>query len=169
MEPFVERQSFRKTWQRVLAALPVALTTALFGYGMTKQMVLDEPWGTTPMSDRQLALTALWTVGLNAGITWLLYRMELTVETRDDGLYIRFFPFVRRTIAYGDIRRAEAVRYKPLPEYGGWGLRYGASGKAYNVSGDRGVQLEMASGERLLLGSQREVELADAINARRGV
>jgi hypothetical protein len=89
--------------------------------------------------------------------------MELEVRVEPDALYVRFPPFVRRKIPYADIRSAEARQYSPLGEYGGWGIRYGRSGKAYNVSGNEGVQLELASGERLLIGSRRAAELADAI------
>ena len=46
---------------------------------------------------------------------------------------------------------------------GGWGFRWGSSGRAYNLRGNRGVQLTLADGGRLLLGSQRADELAAAI------
>jgi hypothetical protein len=36
---------------------------------------------------------------------------------------------------------------------------------AYNVSGNRGVQLELVSGKRILIGSQQAEELAAAIEA----
>ena len=36
-------------------------------------------------------------------------------------------------------------------------------GKAYNVSGNRGVQLKLSTGNGLLIGSQRPEELAQAI------
>ncbi len=50
-----------------------------------------------------------------------------------------------------------------LREYGGWGVKYGRAGKAYNVSGNRSVQLKLSSGKGLLIGSQRPEELAQAI------
>ncbi len=42
-------------------------------------------------------------------------------------------------------------------------MKYGRAGKAYNVSGNRGVQLKLSSGKGLLIGSQRPEELAQAI------
>jgi hypothetical protein len=54
--------------------------------------------------------------------------------------------------------------YRPIRDYGGWGIRYGRGGKAYNVSGNRGVMLELSDGQKLLIGSQRPEELANAIN-----
>jgi len=56
------------------------------------------------------------------------------------------------------------LTYSPISDYGGWGIRYGSIGKAYNVSGNRGVQLELLNGERILIGSQKPEELAAAID-----
>jgi hypothetical protein len=96
------------------------------------------------------------------GVLALLWFARMETEVRDDALYVRFFPFHRapRRYAWADIARCEARTYRPLAEYGGWGLRMGA----YNVSGDRGAQLRFRDGEALLIGSQRADELAAAIN-----
>jgi hypothetical protein len=51
-----------------------------------------------------------------------------------------------------------------LLEYGGWGVRCGRGGSVFNVSGNRGVQLEFTDGRRLLIGSQQADELAASIN-----
>jgi hypothetical protein len=62
------------------------------------------------------------------------------------------------------IQTYEAKTYRPLREYGGWGIRYGAAGKAYNVSGNLGVQLSLLSGRKIMLGSQKPEELVLAID-----
>jgi hypothetical protein len=96
----------------------------------------------------------------------------LRLETRVDAteIRLRFLPLARRTIPLTEIQSCEARTYRPLREYGGWGIRGGSSGMAYNVSGDRGVQLVLTSGKRVLIGSQRADELAAIINgARRSV
>jgi hypothetical protein len=38
----------------------------------------------------------------------------------------------------------------------------------YNVSSNQGVQLELANGQRILIGSQRAEELAQAIGQAKG-
>ena len=73
------------------------------------------------------------------------------------------FHLGRRRFAFDDIASCEARTYRPLLEYGGWGIRWGPSGRAYNVKGNRGVQLVLSSGKRLLVGSQKAEELATAI------
>jgi len=102
-----------------------------------------------------------------AVISAFLLLLRLETEVRGDGLYVRFFPFHRRYKRFtrGDLQEFYACQYRPVREYGGWGIRYGAKGKAYNVSGKEGVQLVLGSGKRLLIGSQRAQELADAIDS----
>jgi hypothetical protein len=78
-------------------------------------------------------------------------------------VFINFVPLVRRTVLFGNIVSCEVRTYRPMREYGGWGVKYGRAGKAYNVSGNRGVQLKLTSGKGLLIGSQRPEELAQAI------
>lgn len=169
MTYFTETQRFRQPW--IIALIPLILITSLgpFLYGIYRQIILHQPFGDSPAPDRYLIITTVAVAALVFGIVWLLLASYLRVEVQDEALSIRFFPFIReRRIAFRDIAQAEARTYSPLMEYGGWGVRFGPHGKAYNVSGNRGVQLELAGGERLLLGSQRADELAAAIGERIG-
>lgn len=105
---------------------------------------------------------------IGLGLPALFITATLRVEVRDDGIYYRYYPFHRRfhRIASDEIEKAEARTYRPIAEYGGWGIRggWGKSGKAYNVYGDRGVQLELVGGKRILFGSQKAGEFAAAIH-----
>lgn len=95
---------------------------------------------------------------------WLM-SMTLTVEVRPEGLYIRFkLLWPERMIPYSQIVNVEAKRYRPILEYGGWGVR-GIPVKAFNVSGNRGVLLTLANGRTLMIGSQRPDQLAAALQA----
>jgi len=120
------------------------------------------------MSDVGLIVTSLVTFAISLGVVWLFLAMALVVEVRSDALVIHFKPLKRRTVAYSDIAKVEPVRYRPVAHYGGWGIRRGRQGWAYNVSGDRGVRLDFQDGTHLLIGSQRATELAAAIEKERG-
>ena len=87
----------------------------------------------------------------------------MIITVRDDGLYIQFFPFSQKLISFNNIKTCEVRTYSPIKEYGGWGIRYGKKGKAYNISGNKGVQLDFYEGQPLLIGSQKPEELAQAI------
>lgn len=110
-------------------------------------------------------------VGLGvSGLTALLIRVaRLTVEVRSDSVRVRFFPFSAREILASDIVFCEVRQYRPIVEYGGWGVRYGfRRGWAYNVKGTLGVQLRLRDGRQILLGSQQPDGLARAIRSTLG-
>jgi hypothetical protein len=134
-------------------------------WGMVQQLVFGIPWGDRPVSDA--GMMVMGPVFIVAGVlTLLLYRwMGMITEVRADGFYYRFVPFhmVFQRIPFPAITRCEAVTYRPIMEYGGWGIRFGPSGRAYNVRGNRGVRLEMEGGRKLLFGSQDPEALARAI------
>ena len=62
-----------------------------------------------------------------------------------------------------EIESFKAMEYSPLKEYGGWGIRYGFKGKAYNVSGNKGVKIFLKNGSNIMFGSQKHQELAKAL------
>jgi len=100
-------------------------------------------------------------------LTFLFWMSKLETQVRSDGLYIRFFPFHInfKKFALEDIGEYYVREYRPLLEYGGWGIRYSFSGKAYNVSGKKGLQIIFKNGKRLLVGSQKPQELVVAIDS----
>jgi hypothetical protein len=103
---------------------------------------------------------------VGTGLPLLLATARLVIEVRPDGVYCRYAPFHRsfRSVGADEIQRHEVRTFRPLVEYGGWGIRCGPSGRAYTVRGKRGVQLELKGGKRLMLGSQRADELSTALS-----
>ena len=86
---------------------------------------------------------------------------KLETEITGAGIYVRFFPIHRRFRFYpwSIIDQAYVRTYKPLLEYGGWGLRGLGSKRAINVSGNKGLQLVLQNGDRLLIGTRRMQEV----------
>ena len=74
-----------------------------------------------------------------------------------------FSPLSQQVIPLDNIKKCEVRKYSPIKECGGWGIKYGRKGKAYNVSGNFGVQLEFTKGKPLLIGSQNPEKLARVI------
>jgi hypothetical protein len=160
---FREEQRFNQWWLYAMTGTVAVVATALFGYGMFQQLVRGQPWGDRPMSDTALALLGPLFILLVWSVALLLRWISLQVEVRKSSVFIRFRPFVHREILFRDIRQCDARTYRPIREYGGWGIRAGRRGTAYNVSGNRGVQLELVNSKPVLIGSQRAEELAQAI------
>ncbi|WP_116127478.1 hypothetical protein [Lewinella sp. IMCC34183] len=105
----------------------------------------------------------LWPPVLILGIYLAILIGFATVSLRTtihpDRLSVGFPPFGAKVIRKEDISRAYVRTYSPLGEYGGWGYRMGRKGKAYNVSGDQGLQLELRNGERILIGTREPERL----------
>lgn len=100
-------------------------------------------------------------------LTVILFFTVAKLETciDEEGIRYRFFPLQRtfRFIRKEDIKKIAVERYDPLSDYGGRGIRFGQKGWAYNVRGNIGIAVEMHSGKRILLGSQRNEEELKAI------
>ena len=158
-----EVQKFRQVWIWVV----VLAIAGLQWYAAVEQLLLKRPFGDNPIPD---ILLAVYLVIFGIAMPTLFFFSQLVTEVRDDGIYIRFFPFHKafRRIAFTEVKQCKVRTYHPIREYGGWGIRVRCKGKAYNVSGNRGVQIELLNGKRLLIGSQRAEELLRAIQAKVG-
>jgi hypothetical protein len=158
---FAEEQSFRQAWVWALM-----LGVLLMLVGIFAAVILGAP-------NKGGTLEGLVGIGVGivlvVGAAVLMYVMRLSVRVDATGLHVRFFPLVRKDIPLEEIARWEARTYRPILEYGGWGIRCSWKGMAYNVSGNRGVQLEFTNGKRLLIGSQHPEELATAISRAKGI
>jgi hypothetical protein len=154
---FREVQRFRQWWIWLLV-----YGIAIFAWvGFVQQIVLGQPFGANPAPD-----WAMWLIWVLFGIGFPLFfhALKLVVEVLEDSIHIRYIPLASRKIPFHEINRFEARTYGPIREYGGWGIRWwGKHRLAYSVSGDRGVELTLDGGRRVMIGSQRSEELAWAI------
>jgi hypothetical protein len=152
---FTERQHFKQKW---LWALLTGIN-GLFIYGLVSQVFFRQPFGDKPMNNGQLIFATLGVLLLS--LLFVFLRLETTIKK--DGIYYRFFPFqlTYRKISWDKISQSFVRQYNPITEYGGWGLRIGLFGKgqAFNVSGNKGLQLVYDNGKKFLLGTQRPDEI----------
>lgn len=162
---FREDQRFRQPWLWAVLVATVAPGPLVFGYGVVRQVIGGHQWGSKPMSDVALSTAAGLTTLFAVGLLAFFWTARLITIVKRDGLFIRFKPihFSLERIDLSTVESVEAVAYKPLSQFGGWGIRYGIRSKAYNMSGNKGVRLSMGGGRSLLIGSQRPDELAAAI------
>ena len=150
---FIEIQQFRQGWLLALILVPCISALIYIGFKVFRN------W---PMSGTNMLIFGAIALALVLVPVFML-SIKMITEVKNDAIHIRFFPLKREIIPFSEIAKCDARQYSPIKEYGGWGIRYGTKGMAYNVSGDRGVQLELVNGKRLLIGSQRSEELAKTI------
>jgi hypothetical protein len=94
--------------------------------------------------------------------------MRQSTRVTNEAVTVRFGVFYRTQVPVAEIRQAEAVEYRPIAEYGGWGIRGFGKKRALNARGNRGVLLTKADGSTLMIGSQEPRRLLEAL-ARAGV
>jgi len=141
--------------------LLICVPVVIMWYVFIVQVLLGTPVGTSPAPS--FVTAALWLV-FGVGLPFSAYATKLITYVITGEVRVRFFPWYSRKVPLNDIAMSEVRRYRPLAEYGGWGIRWGLHMKqAYIMSGDMGVELELSDGERLLVGSKRPDELANAI------
>jgi hypothetical protein len=151
---FEEDQSFGSQWWLFMLGI-AGFVAGIFGWVAHVE----------PAKGQLLIVPGVIVVVVFGGIVWLMVEARLTVRVDAENIHVHFFPFVKKDIPLADIASWEARTYRPIAEYGGWGVRKSWDGcnSAYNTQGDRGVQLVFIDGNRLLIGSQRAEEFAAAI------
>jgi len=145
---FKEEQKFNQWWIWLL----IAVCCGIWIWQFVQQIIMGKPFGNNPMSDLGVILTGIFPI-----LVLLLFRL-LKLETLidEEGIKCRFMPFQRKykTFLPLDIAKYEVKKYNPLMDYGGWGIRYGRKGTAYNVRGNIGLYLELKNKKNFLIGTQ---------------
>lgn len=157
---FSERQKFKQWWLWLI----IFGINGFFIFGIFRQVIGGQEFGENPMSDTGLIVgTVLFIL-----FTILFFNFRLDTLIKKDGIYIRFFPFHYKFkhYAWNSLIKSFVRQYSPLTEYGGWGLRLGLFGKgrAFNVSGNKGLQLEFTNNKKILIGTNKPDELNEALN-----
>jgi hypothetical protein len=155
---FREVQAFSSTLRWLLVVL-MAVSFTIFAIALWE--TITNPETTNIFVPTLLSIIAMV---IPIAVTILFFILKMETEVRTDGLYVRFYPMhIRfRKFRGQDLAEFYCRTYKPILEYGGWGIRcsFTGKGKAYNVSGNKGVQLVLTNGKKLLIGSQKPDDLA---------
>ena len=105
--------------------------------------------------------TILWIVSAVLVAVLLVFStLTVVVDTNRIRFFFNFGLFGR------EIPLAAVVSCAPVenPAWWGWGIRRTPRGMLYNVSGTRAVELTLASGEQLRIGTAEPERLCEAIN-----
>lgn len=106
-------------------------------------------------------------VVLGFGLPLLLMQLPMFTTVSEREIRVRALVFFQFVVPIGGVRKAEAIKYNPIGDCGGWGVRISRKfGWVLNISGDRGVHVHYIAGGKdksMLIGSLRSDELARAI------
>ena len=94
------------------------------------------------------------------GFMYFNWYMTLITEITNEGIKMRFIPFVKKEINWNDLKSVKIVSYG----FVGYGIRLGSKyGTIYNMNGNKGLAIELSNGKKFVIGTQKEMELKNVI------
>ena len=150
MRIFKETQAFRQWWLLlILSGAFIVIGLALFKNSSGFQ---NNTW-------KYLGLIPVLIIAV------MFWKLRLHTRIGPDGIKAYFEPFgiFKRSYNWNDISRCYVRKYSPITEYGGWGVRGTKKAKAYNVSGNMGIQIITKNDERFLIGTRKPDEARKVI------
>jgi len=157
---FKEEQRFGQWWLWLILGIATLVSTGPVAWGIYSQEVLGKPFGNKPAETNELVISLVAISAIMSSVLILIRLSKLKTEIRPDGLWFYYRPFFRkwRCIKPSEIEKYEVRTYNASREFGGYGLQYGGKkhGRAFNVSGNTGLQLYLKNGKKILIGTQRK-------------
>ncbi len=158
MKVFTEEQKFDQTWLKILLVVILIITLLPLIFYIN-------------VEDTETNTEVFWILVITNVVFLCLFIFLagiLKLKTRIDnfGIHYAFYPIRKtlKTIPWREIKSCEVVTYSPIGDYGGWGYRISLrKGRALNVKGNKGIKIELKSGKKILLGTQKMEEATHAI------
>ena len=98
---------------------------------------------------------------------FLIFGFFFTVDRKEIVVRMGFLRIPIRRISLDSILTVETKEFRPLMDFGGWGIRSGWKNTvAYFMSGNRGVLVTTSKNKKYLLGSDTPEQLAEVIQSR---
>ena len=146
---FKEEQKFNQWWLWLILILMGVLPLI----GIYKQLILGEKLGDNPMSDISLLIFSI----IMFSLVGLFLIMKLKTSIDKNGINMHFFPFIKKSVDWQQIKNVKVVNYGFV---GGWGIRLWTKyGTVYNMKGNKGLAIELLNGKNFLIGTQKPEEL----------
>ena len=102
-------------------------------------------------------------LGIGVAIRFTLGGLTVFVQETRVLIYMGSIPLVKRSVPFADIVSTESVQYRPVAEFGGWGIRGMGKKKAWTARGNQAVVLTLANDRLLYVGSDRPEQLEEHI------
>ena len=138
----------------VWLTLALTLGLSLFLYLGLREAVQDD------------APTVIWvwdliwipSIVVIVAVILLLARLEIRVDDVRVLIRFGFVCLIEREILLENIERAEAITYRPIRQFGGWGIRRGnlqdKQTGVYSIRGSTGVLVTLAEPMRIAFGTR---------------
>ena len=163
---YTESQRFKQiiVWVLLIAIFIFVSTPQI--YILVKQVFIGIPVGNKPMSNEGIWVVTSVSILIPLLIIQLFLLMKLETQIKEDGIYVRYLPFQMKFKYYSwtDLSKCYVRQYSPVGEYGGWEMKGRGNNKALNISGNKGLQLEIKDGKKLLIGTNNPDEITSILH-----
>ena len=151
-----------RTLHREWSPAPTLMTVMMSGVvGMMIYAIVIDPADSPSAGLRTLAISSV--AGFVALIWALLFGLTVRVQETRIALHLGRTPLVRTVVPFADIVSVRVIRYRPLVEFGGWGVRGSRQRRAWTARGDQAVEVTLIGDRVLLIGSDHPQRLENAI------
>lgn len=103
-----------------------------------------------------------------AGVQAVVGGLTVRIEETRIVIHLGKVPLIKKLVPFAEIVAMESVTYRPLREFGGWGVRGAGKRRAWTARGNRAVRLRLAGDRELLIGSDHPQRLEERIRALAG-
>lgn len=145
---FQEQQRFTQWWLYV-SLVPVVVLEAIMLY---REKLPWYEW---------------WPLLISIGVFALILLIRMRTVITDEAITVYYFPLLQKpkVFLWTALDKVYVREYSPLSEYGGWGIKGWGSkyGRAYNVKGNKGLQLELKDGKKVLIGTQEPIAIEEVL------
>jgi hypothetical protein len=121
-------------------------------------------WGTGLAFGARLAIVGS-VVTMVFLVEVLLGGLTVLVQETRILIHLGLVPLVHRRVPFAEIESLQSVAYRPIREFGGWGVRGWGKRKAWSARGNRAVALELSDERQLLIGSDHPQRLEERVRA----
>lgn len=159
---FEEKQRYTQWWLWVIIVVTAVAIVGMFSNAMYVQLVLGRPWGDKPMSDDALLAFSMLMISMMVLMLIIFFTSVLEIAVDKTGLSYRYFPLIRK---WKQIERSSIQSFEVREYYlKGYGINRDLQGnRRINVKGNKGIELKLIDGTKLLLGTQRPEEFMHAL------
>jgi hypothetical protein len=159
MKVFIEEQKFNQPF------IIIGLSMVLIVVGISTY----NGWEQIPAGNIGEKIGILSSFIITALIVLLFVFLKLKTRIDEKGIYYQFHPFQfsLKLIPWFSISKCYIREYNAITEYGGWGMKFsffGKKGKSYTTKGNIGLQIELKTGKKILIGTQNKEAMQQTLD-----
>ena len=108
-------------------------------------------------------IVAVIILGLVAVILVSIGGLTVVIRESEIILHLGLVPLITKTVPFKQIKYLRITKYRPIKDFGGWGLRGLGKQQLWSARGTDGLVLNLIEGSELIVGSDDPNKLKERI------